>query len=176
MQIPRFCVPTYPYEKWRYDSDSKVWHTIVKTKKQFKNIVNVIRTHLPEGVEFQDNRGQWEDCYSRVKMDLWVDQDNANVEFLTMSGDTYFVREEIKTANGQWEPNEKVWENIDAHAGGTVLRQLIWYGFDVFGTFNQDGRYNSLLQDMGMVLAEPRSLPPGFSLEEDAKYYRMFMD
>eukprot|EP00961_Rhodomonas_salina_P285525 3858331-Rhodomonas_salina.1 len=132
--------PSYPYDSWRFDVDTKEWYTNVKTKKQFKAIVAIIRISKSDNDDFSDERGAWVDTHARVKMDIWTDQDNGS-EFFVIFGDTYFFRDLLKNHSGQWSPNEKVWENIEGSAGLLILRTLVWWGFDVYGSFNQDHRF-----------------------------------
>eukprot|EP00961_Rhodomonas_salina_P071574 961292-Rhodomonas_salina.1 len=124
--------PSYPYDLWRFDVDTKEWYTNVKTKKQFEAIVAIISICKSDNDDFSDERGAWVDTHARVKMDIWTDQDDGS-EFFVICSDTYLFHDLLKNHSGQWSPNEKVWENVEGSAGPLILRTLAWWGFDVYG-------------------------------------------
>eukprot|EP00961_Rhodomonas_salina_P081629 1097569-Rhodomonas_salina.1 len=72
-----------------------------------------------------------------------------------MSGDTYFFRDTIKAYGGQWDQNKKVWENLNVSetAGTLILCTVLWWGFDIYCTFNHDHCYAMALATEGYVCA-----------------------
>eukprot|EP00961_Rhodomonas_salina_P163255 2198908-Rhodomonas_salina.2 len=138
---------------------------MVKTKLQFNSIVDIVKVMVPDGEEFRDERGDWVDMHAKVKVNLFQ-EDRA--EFFVMSGDTYFFRDMIKAYGGQWDPNEKVWENVSETAGTLILHTVLWWGFDIYCTFNHDHSYAMALATEGYVCAPS---PEGVSLESDEQYY-----
>ena len=173
-KIPSIKSPAYPYDNWRYDTESKEWHTMIKTRKQYESILPILRimVSVPDNDNlFKDDRAGWVDTHAKVKMTIWNDEEDG--DFFVMCGDTYFFRDLIKEHADQWDPNEKCWENIAGASGGLIIRTVSWWGFDLYCTFNCDHRFAVLLaEEAYQLVATHPAVINGITLGLDEQYYR----
>lgn len=158
--ISQLTDPPYPFEHFRFDGLKQVWYSLVKSEKMYHALGQwVEKVCADNNIKYIDQRGGYHKTLSITEIALNIgwegEEDNGkDVEWLTLSGEIWYLKSVCKDFGGRWDPRLKMWDSVSVEALPQILKKSWDYGYPLTGNFNWDGRATSWLGMAGAYIQD----------------------